>query len=554
MPGEFIEVVDVKLSVQQPDSSWVDVGVGRFKVVEAGRKEINVLTASIPDFDGSLQNTIRARRNIRLEALAAGEVDYRVVFTGNISTVRASPFEADMLDVTAHDAWKLLKGHRVTLRRFNIDAADAIALILEGSPVTGNNVTTPYGEELDLLHLDYETAQQAIYDLMDRVDADAYIDDDGDLHFFPRGTDTSGLSVTNDGEDTSRPKFEESDAQLANRIRGFGGNGYSEFYTQLVQAATKTVTNAVVIAKRITFPRPELARLILKVERVAGATDYLEVAIQNDNAGVRSGVDVAKAVVPWDQQPEALSEIVIDFPEHIIADTQPWLVIRASGATGVKVGVLSGGDDSPYAKASYKFPVIVEASDADSVAEYGYIDAEIKNPQVTTRAEMLAICKAELARRKVPQRTASIRPMDPAWLDAPRGSTVQVSAPILGIVNEAWTIARKTSTFNGGDVWLLDVDLAAVVQQQDFAALVKDQDDRIRRLERAQVPTQNEDVTKYISATVQRANGSDAGTLAQATSLVGTDRANATDAGSLTAAAAYTWSARKWGLFQWGSA
>lgn len=556
----FIEVEDVVLRVHQPSGAPVEVHVGRISLTEAGRKEASTLKASVPDFDGSLANKIRAKYECELLALAASEQGYRLIFSGTVSDVAASPWEADTLDVTAHDWWKALSGHRVTMRRLGIDVADAIQLILDGNAagITAGDVASPYGETLDEVHFDYLPATQCIYELMDRVDADAFIDASRSLHFFPRGATSSGLQVVDDGSGTMRPKFRESDAMHATRIRGFGGHGYAEFHSHLAEGATKIVTTTAKIQHRIDFPLPELARLILKVERVPGSTDYLEVAIQNNKNDAPNGVDVVKAVVSWQDQPETLAEVTIDFPSHVVAEVEPWIVIRASGPSGVKVAVASTTDDEPYSKFLYKHPVIVEVHDAEAVAKYGYIDAEVKNPQVTSRGEMLAICRAELDRRKEPQRSATIKPTDPAWLDAPRGSTVQVTAPVIGVADESWGIEKKQHEFNGGGIWLLTCELSAVISPPDVSILLKDQDDRIRRLERKLVPTHNADVTRYLATPAESDNASDAGAFIVAggtrTLSAAPEREDATDESALVAAAQFSWgSGSTWALFAWGT-
>lgn len=558
MVGEsFIEVTDVVLEVKQPDATWTAIRSGRFDVVDAGRKQASTMKAVIPDMDGTLAGKLRAGREVRLRAQAKGEVAYRTAFTGTITDVEASPHEANALQLTCVDWWKRLARHRVTLRRTAIDVGDAVLLVLDGSGVTGVNVVRPFGVTLDLLSLDYQDAMSAIFNLMDRADADAYIDENRDLHFFPRASLASGLSVVDDATGTIRPRFKESDVGQATRIMGFGGNGFAEFYAQLAQGATKTVTSnaATHIKKRIDFPRPELARIILKLERVAGSTDSVEVAVQNDQAGAASGVDVVKATIDWDDIPDAITEVALDLPSHVVADTKPWLIIRGTGATGQKVGVLSGADDSPYAKAYYRFPVRVQAqAESDIIAEYGLIEAEVKNAQVTTRSEMLELVKAELARRKRPTRTGEVRPTDPAWLDAQRGRTVTVTAPIIGAVAATWTIETKTSAFYGGNVWSLTALIVEVADIRDVSFIQRDHEDRIRDLERVLVPTQNEDVTQYLTAS-DTGNGSDSAAIATAAGGAGrevSDRGNGSDASARSSAPVGSrgWSG-KWGFMDW---
>lgn len=531
----FIEVDDVQLQVTQPGGSIVTIKVGRHEIQENGRKQISELRATIADVEGlGLANKIRSGREVRIIAKAKGESVYRVPFAGTITDVSPSPFEADSYDVTAHDFWKSLIKHRVTLKRLGIDAGAAVKLAIEGSIVTHGSVTDPYGKTLEEVTFDYKRGLDAVHALMDRADADAYIDANKVLHFFPRATVASGLSITDDAANTIRPKFHESDQDQVTRLRGFGGQGYSEFYSNLVQAATKTVTTAVKIQKRVDFPRPELARITLRIERVAGSTDTLEVAIQNDLAGSPTGVDVARVVLGYDQQPAALAEVTLDFPEHVVAEVKPWVIIRATGTTGVKVGVVSGGDDTPYAKMYYRYPIIVEVTaDPATIAEYGYLDGELKNPHVTTRSEMLELCRADLERRKRPLRTATFGPTEPAWLDAALGTTVSVTAPIIGAAASPWAITRKTHRFAGGGVWGLTVDLAEVVAPADVGNVLKVQEDRISTLERILVPTVNGDVTKLLQATADRGNGSDAGSIAVVASMA--------------------WGSSKWAFSEWKS-
>lgn len=512
----FIQVNDVQLQVTQPDASIVTIRVGRHDIDEAGRKEISTLRATVADIEGlDLANKIRAGREVRLLARAVGEVTYRVPFAGTITDVKPSAMDVDSYEITAHDFWKKLAKHRVTAKRLNIDVATAVKLAVEGSGLTTTGVTDPYGEVLDQVVFDYKTGLNAVHELMDRADADAYITPTKVLYFFPRATVASGLSITGDGAGTIRPKFHESDQDQVTRLRGFGGQGYSEFYSNLVQASTKTVTTSVKIQKRIDFPRSELARITLKIERVAGSTDTLEVAVQNDLAGAPSGVDVARVVLSFDQQPATLAEVTLDYPEHVVADTKPWIILRATGTTGVKVGVVSGGDDTPYAKLYYRYPIIVEVtSSAAVITAYGYQDGELKNPQVTTRSEMLALCQAELARREAPLRTATFGPTEGAWLDAVLGTTVLVTAPVLGATASAWAITKKQHRFYGGNVWGLVVELAEIVTPRDLGAMMKQQDDRITTLERILVPTLNGDVTKLMQASTDRGDGSDSGTVA----------------------------------------
>lgn len=531
---DFIEVADVLVEITQPDASTVTFNVGRVQIDETGAREMSVLRATLPDFDETKANKVRSGRRVRVLAKAAGEVNYRVPFAGIITDANPSADDVDTFEVVAHDYWKRLKRHRVTFTRYNIDAGDAVLLVLQGqSDVVGTAVDAPFGVTLDRVAFDYATAMDAIHLIADRADADFYIDEDRVLHFFPRGGTASGLSITDDGAATIRPRFFETDANQVTRLRGFGGKGFSEFHSQLVQGATKTVTNAVKIDKRIDFPLPEMARLILKVEKIAGSPDALEVAIQNDDgSGTAIGTDVAKATILAADLPAAIAEVTIEFPPHVVADQKPHVIIRATGATGVKVGVVSGGDDTPYAKAYYKFPVIVEVTaEASVISEYGYIDGEINNSQVTSRTEMLELVRSELARRKLPLKTAAIQPTDAAWLDADLGQTVSVTAPIVGETAQPWSITKLSHAFYGGGVWRLAAELSKVIAPPDIGSVLKQQDDRISRLERILVPTHDADVTRYLSDD---------------------DRGDASDAGTLTGAvAAFAWGTSKWAFAEW---
>jgi len=100
-------------------------------------------------------------------------------------------------------------------------AKDLIDHYFSGT-LTSNNVDTSTGTTISYIDLYGKTVGDALQELADRAGADFYVDDDGDVHFFVKGSEDSGYTITeNDIFDIEVTE----QGEIVNRVivRGRGG-------------------------------------------------------------------------------------------------------------------------------------------------------------------------------------------------------------------------------------------------------------------------------------------------------------------------------------------
>ena len=100
-------------------------------------------------------------------------------------------------------------------------AKDLIDHYFSGT-LTSNNIDTSTGTTISYIDLYGKTVGDALQELADRAGADFYVDDDGDVHFFVKGSEDSGYTITeNDIFDIEVTE----QGEIVNRVvvRGRGG-------------------------------------------------------------------------------------------------------------------------------------------------------------------------------------------------------------------------------------------------------------------------------------------------------------------------------------------
>lgn len=177
------------------------------------------------------------------------------------------------------------------------------------------------------------------------------------------------------------------DDELINSVRVDGGVDHAVDAEQTTQSATQRVTNTSRIVTQVPVRKSELARIQVYIQKDTSSSDGVVVRLQADRNGSPVAID--------DQQSDiARKKITSDFlstdgyttfmlPNHSLAPREnPHLIIEADGTDGHDIG--TDGSGNPAYIAEYPYPLIAQATNGESQADYRRRDKRIKDEQLDT--------------------------------------------------------------------------------------------------------------------------------------------------------------------------
>lgn len=207
---------------------------------------------------------------------------------------------------------------------------------------------------------------------------------------------------------------------IKNVVRVDAGTNRKEEETQLTQTAYERVTESSRITHRLRARKSEIHSVDIWTRQVSDNEDLI-LRLQADEGG--SPVDINDEDSDIESAQWSGSDVSnedytsVFFPDHTLPDRDPWLIIEADGSEGHDIGI----DDStgePTFRSYYPHPLTYEATDTDSIEEYGSREISVDRDNLETITAAQDAVDQELARRAWPKKTITFE------ADSPRAHTL----------------------------------------------------------------------------------------------------------------------------------
>lgn len=236
-------------------------------------------------------------------------------------------------------------------------------------------------------------------------------------------------------EDFGTWDVDSVDDELWNQIRVEGGTDNDEGAAQETQTDYQTVTDGNPASIQINLPKSRIDQVDLWT-RTTGADETLTVAVQEDKSGSPTAIgDSTKDLVNKSLSHEFLDDdgfttFLLKYTE--LPDSEPWIIVRSDGSTGIDIGIDSNG--TPTYRAFYPYPIITQKSSTSSINEYRRREHRIEKDNITTARAASQLVDRKLRHHEDPrsefqtdaqsQRAHELEPGAAVELDFPKETAV----------------------------------------------------------------------------------------------------------------------------------
>lgn len=217
-------------------------------------------------------------------------------------------------------------------------------------------------------------------------------------------------------DDYRLPWDVKTDNDIKNIIRVDSGVAREIEYYQDVVDSWERCWNEGYIVQRLTARKSDIHSIELYPRRVAEDEDLI---VRLQAGGPDNPVDVEDensdiVSTRWsaDNIPEEGGWTSFFFPDHVLPDRDPYMILTTSGPEGHDIGGDSSTSTVAYAT-YYSHPLNFEAQDVRSIQEYGPREAAVERDNLRTLDATRDAARAELARRAWPEKTVTF-PADSA--------------------------------------------------------------------------------------------------------------------------------------------
>ena len=484
---------------------------------EAEEDLLDELTATVYNDAGEFRDHLALGREVKLYMRTQQDTEALLRWTGitkkpkQARSARTRP----TLQVEAGDyVYEIMLQRQFFDTFVNKDAGQALKDMLAAK--TGELDTTLVQVGTNLI--DYTSDGDRVKDVAFRLASMAGQQLKGDalkrVHFFPAGTQDSGLTA--DYTKVDNFMVGPDDTKVANAIRVEGGEGIGTIQEQLTQTALFTVTDTIRKQQKILTPKRKVKQAEIHTDPT-GFTGNLILRIQADDGTGLNPIAIGDAT-----QDIARKELDATFlavgglttfliPSHILgAGNEYWLIMESDTAAGQRVGTDAGGNLT--FRASFAFPIIEVVENSASIADIGRREDKISDPSIVTKAEAKDRARLEIAKRAVAERMADFDLRDPALLAADPGEGLVLDMPDEGVALEKFIVHRRRWHVQDA-VASVDFSLVETERLIGAADVIKNILDRLARAERFQVKSTGEEIPDIFMFEADSYDYGDAATL-----------------------------------------
>lgn len=441
--------------------------VSSIDIEENSRDEADDCTIQVSNPSGTHSNRFYEGDEVRVYVQRQGESDLVHIWTGVVDTLRTSRHSSAYatLEVRAQDYvyWRLT--HTYVTDTFEDEYAGAIVRATmannAGDIDTSNVLDTT--TSVPSIAFNNITLLAAIRRLSDLASAEFTGDKDKRLHFFPRGTRSSGAYADPARVVRGTFKVETNLSGFGNVIKIRGGSRAQLDKENATFSSYATLTGSTRKMARVYVSKDRLAQ----VEVYTNPTGYnadLRVRIQADNETGTAPIEEGNA--DRDLAYRTLSTAFLEvggwttflLPSHAVAPgSHVWLIVEAAtDGESQRVGV--DASSNLLYRTYYPVPVIVERVDQDSIDTYGRVELPpLSDKNLSTEEEANLLADTQLAKASTPQRVAEyeVSEMDDvdlhaslvAWWKLDEGSgTTAADSSGNGLTGTLYGLTAWTST------------------------------------------------------------------------------------------------------------
>lgn len=245
---------------------------------------------------------------------------------------------------------------------------------------------------------------------------------------------------------------ERVDDELRNRVRIDGGVDTAVDDEQLTQSATARVTDSSRFVQAIETRKSEVDKVQVFTIRDSTSDDNLTVRLQAGRNG--SPVDIndrqsdiaSRTLAPNFISQSGFTEFRM--PSHTLAaDSQPFLIIEASGTTGHDIGTNGAGELT--FKALFPFPLLARSERGSSIQEFRRRDLRVRDDQLETEQAVQDAAGARLRHRAEPKRRFSATANSVRAHNLRPTDVVSVNAFSVADVSGAFVVTERQTDFAG---------------------------------------------------------------------------------------------------------
>lgn len=463
MPG--VTVTDASLEVwhaNTPDDDTPDrtLNGGALDAVSIDERAQDVMDESAIDIDeagvdvpDALRVGDRARFNVTVHE--GGSTTRQIQWTGRIKPV-----------TNARDD--------VAPGTLAADAADYVGSIIADRTITGAYVGEDVGaiirdivenkaSEVDASGVpDLGITTDEFFDSTDAWDAIVALAARGDALIRQDGTqllidpiDSLPFAFALEPSDYTLPWETKTDDDIKNVVRVDAGTNRKEEESQLTQTAYERVTESSRLTHRLRARKSEIHSVDLWTRQVSSNEDLI-VRLQADEGGAPVDINDEDSDIEsasWDADNVRNEDFTaVFFPSHDLPDRDPWMIIETGGSEGHDIGI----DDStgePTYTSFYPHPLTYEATDTESIAEYGQREISVDRDNLETITAAQDAVDQELARRAWPRKTIKFEANSPRAHALAPGDRIDVDNPSEDAVGE-FIVMETSHTFDATTVQL----------------------------------------------------------------------------------------------------
>lgn len=242
---------------------------------------------------------------------------------------------------------------------------------------------------------------------------------------------------------------------IKNVVRVDAGTNRKEEASQETQTAYERVTESSRITHQLRARKSEIHSVDLWTRQVS-SDDDLNVRLQADEGGSPVAINDEDSDIEnaqWSGSDVSTDDwTAVFFPTHTLPDRDPWMIIEAGGSEGHDIGIDDNTGEPTY-RSFYPHPLTYEATDTESIAEYGSREISVDRDNLETIQAAQDAVDQELARRAWPKKTIKFEAVSPRAHALEPGDRIGVDNPSEDAVGE-FVVLESSHTFDGGTIQL----------------------------------------------------------------------------------------------------
>lgn len=455
----FRKVVGVRLDVYNASGtlvSQVSSAIERVEIAEVADRGADEATFRISNYLGQYANVFDLNQELRFYVQLQGDPSLTHVWTGLIETMETErdQLNRSVIRLQANDfVFRVMGDQEVSYAYVATDAGTAVKDLLTNYAVEiDTSLLAPVGTSVTIL-ANGQSLLEAVKEIARRANCTFYGDKDKRLHFEPRGSVSSGVTVTYAKVAKLRPQKHRPEANV---VRVWGGDTVVKGASNEPAVSSMfTVTTSTRKTAVFRSSKSRVTKISLWTDpTLLTSNDDLVVRIQADNgSGSPTDIndqsfDLARKVLSKDKMTTAGWTDFAVSDNTVGAGVNYHLIVEASGSTGQKVG-LDGSGNLLY-RVYHPAPIIVERSDDSSISTYRRIVKTIRRRQIDSSAEAAELADSELARTAYARWEVEMDVIDTGLAAVPIGQTVTMSLTDDGL-SGAYSLMKRRTVYDAAE-------------------------------------------------------------------------------------------------------